>query len=107
MEPTFFDGDWLLVESLRASRPVGPGDVVVARQGERLVTHRLVSVRDGVVVTKGDACAHPDRPIPLSALLGRVVGLRRAMSPLAFVRRITLRMVRSTRPSNGGEDERI
>jgi hypothetical protein len=76
MEPTYAHGDRLLVESLVGAPPVQSGEVVVARRGNRLVTHRVVSLSNGMATTKGDACARVDPPLPMSALLGRVVGSR-------------------------------
>ena len=79
MEPTFKDGDWLLVRQLR--RPPRAGEVVIAadpREPARLLVKRVRAVaHDGVTVV-GD---HPDPaestdsrqfgPIPPSAVMGR------------------------------------
>ncbi len=77
MEPTYTPGDWLLVKPLTGAPAPNPGEVVIARRGNRLVMHRLVSVRDGMAFTRGDACRRPDSPVPVGALLGRVVSARR------------------------------
>ncbi len=55
MEPAYRPGDAVLVEPDRRL-PV-PGDVITFRKpsSNRLVTHRVVSVTDGLIVTKGDA----------------------------------------------------
>jgi len=81
MEPTFRDGDWLLVRSVE--RPPRPGEVVVARdprRPERLIVKRVLDVADGGVTVRGD---HPDPaestdsrqygPIPAAAIVGRPV----------------------------------
>ena len=91
MEPTYADGDWLLVEPV--TRSVRPGEVVVARRGGRLVTHRVVSLRNGQVVTRGDACAIADPPIAMGGVIGRVIGVRRR-SGLGRSSRRLLRRVR-------------
>jgi signal peptidase I len=78
MAPLLRDGDVVCVEP-GAPRP---GDVVVAERDGRLVTHRLVSLSDGVAVMRGDACRGDDPPLPVSALLGRVVRVKRR-SPMA------------------------
>src|SRR5206468_7959222 len=75
MEPTYAAGDRLLVEPITRSRAVRPGEVVVARRGERLVAHRLVRFSGPLAVTKGDACPHADPPIPIGGLIGRVIGV--------------------------------
>jgi nickel-type superoxide dismutase maturation protease len=81
MEPTFRDGDWLLVR--RLGRPPRPGEVVVAtdpREPERLLVKRVRSVSVDGVTIQGD---HRDPaestdsrqfgPIPGSAIVGRPV----------------------------------
>jgi signal peptidase I len=89
MAPAYRDGDWLLLEPVSAGATVRPGEVVVARRGPLLVTHRVVSLQNGLLVTKGDSCTRPDPPIAADALLGRVVGVRR--SPGFFMRLRRLR----------------
>jgi nickel-type superoxide dismutase maturation protease len=81
MEPTFHDGDWLLVRPLR--RTPRAGEIVVAadpREPARLLVKRVLSVAHDRVTVQGD---HPDPaqstdsrqfgPIPGSAVLGRPV----------------------------------
>jgi nickel-type superoxide dismutase maturation protease len=81
MEPTFHDGDWLLVR--RLGRPPRAGDVVVAtdpREPERLLVKRVRSVAPEGLTIQGD---HPDPaestdsrqfgPVPGSAVVGRPV----------------------------------
>ena len=58
MEPTFRDGDWLLVRRVR--RPPRAGEVVVAtdpRTPQRLIVKRVHEVGPGGVTVRGD---HPD-----------------------------------------------
>src|SRR5262249_11500319 len=93
MEPTYFDGDWLRVEPLSGSRPIRAGEVVVVRRERQLVTHRIVELFGGVAVTRGDACARVDSPIPTSALLGRVVDVRPGRGLRRFVRRLARRII--------------
>ena len=81
MEPTFRDGDWLLVRRLR--RPPRRGEVVVAsdpREPGRLLVKRVHAVTNAGVSVRGDH-ADPDAstdsrqfgPIPGSAVLGHAV----------------------------------
>jgi len=94
MEPAYSEGDWLLVESISGGPPVGRGEVVLARRGDRLVSHRVVALEEGIILTKGDACTAADPPIQTEALIGRVVGARRGTglrSRLRRARRILLR----------------
>jgi hypothetical protein len=87
MAPAYRDGDWLLLEPISAGATVLPGEVVVARRGPLLVTHRVVSLQNGLLVTKGDSCPRTDPPVAADALLGRVVGMRRAPRLLTELRR--------------------
>ena len=79
MEPTFRDGDWLLVRQLR--RPPRPGEVVVAtdpRAPERLLVKRVRAVDGDRVTVQGDHADPAEStdsrqfgPIPPSAIVGR------------------------------------
>ena len=76
MAPLLVDGD--RVEIARA-RLYLPGEVVAFHTGDgRLVVHRLLGYRlyrgHLACLTQGDALPdHPDPPVPLGQLLGRVV----------------------------------
>lgn len=87
MGPTLREGDWLRVEPLSAGRAPQPGDVVVRKLGSRLVTHRLLEIREELAVTRGDACRASDPPLPIESLLGRVVEVRREKSAVRWLRR--------------------
>ncbi|HEY4347541.1 MAG TPA: S24/S26 family peptidase [Gaiellaceae bacterium] len=73
-------GSSLLVE-FGASEP-RVGEIVVARCGGSLMSHRVVSRRETtaglVLTTKGDARRYFDPPVPASDVLGVVRGMRRA-----------------------------
>jgi signal peptidase I len=86
MEPTLHTGDLAL-----CVRP-GPGDlrpgaiVVWYTSPVAGVIHRLVEVRDGYVITKGDANPGPDPPVPLRDVKYRVAAVipRSIWAPLAL-----------------------
>jgi phage repressor protein C with HTH and peptisase S24 domain len=75
MEPAFLDGDLVTIAPLASGRVRG-GDVVLARIGERLVAHRVVSVEGARALLRGDASPRIDT-VALESLLGRVVEVRR------------------------------
>ncbi|HEX4963941.1 MAG TPA: hypothetical protein VF173_24155 [Thermoanaerobaculia bacterium] len=74
MAPLLADGQPVQVAAVRF---YWPGDVVVFRAADgRLLAHRVLGYRPwgGVLclVTRGDACAVHDAPVPFSRVLGRV-----------------------------------
>lgn len=72
MVPTIHPGDMVIVYGGEAQ----VGDIVVwCTSPLYCVVHRLVDVRDGLIVTKGDANPLPDNPVPVSRLKGRVVAI--------------------------------
>jgi hypothetical protein len=84
MAPLVRDGDVVCVEPGAAR----PGELVLAERDGRLVTHRLVSLAAGVAVTRGDACRGDDPPVPATALLGRVVRIKRRSTVARLVGRL-------------------
>jgi hypothetical protein len=92
MSPLLADGQQVRVVAARA---YWPGDVVVFRAADgRLLAHRLLGYRPRAggfaLVTRGDACAVHDAPVPPTAVLGRIETARpglavRARSLLRFL----------------------
>lgn len=92
MAPWIGDGHRV---SVAAARAYWPGDMVVFRAADgRLLAHRLLGYRPFAgrlaLVTRGDACAVHDAPVPLAAVLGRIAAARpglavRAASLLRFL----------------------
>lgn len=83
MAPLLRPGDWVIVA---AGRPedLARGDLVVIRSGDSLITHRLLRVRPGRLLTKGDNTWRADPPVEPGAVLGRVMARERegVLSPL-------------------------
>jgi signal peptidase I len=80
MLPALRGGDIIVVRPAGAA-DVTIGDVVVFRQVDTLVAHRLVG-KSGVngrtiLVTKGDLLPHADQPLPADKVLGKVVAIQR------------------------------
>ena len=72
MSPFIRHGDNITVRPL--DRPLRVGDVVLVRSaGGGALVHRVVSVRHGTLVTRGDASGVNDPPCRLEDVLGRVV----------------------------------
>lgn len=70
MEPEISVGD-LLIVSKQESYEVG--DVVVFQDGKLAVTHRIVSISENEIITRGDANNTDDDPITLDDIKGEVV----------------------------------
>ncbi len=79
MLPLIRPGDAVLVQYGHTA--LRRGDICVFRQGDALVVHRVLQVTPGqhgmLLLTRGDAAAHTDRPVPAQVLVGRVQALRR------------------------------
>lgn len=72
MEPTLHIGDKILV---KATDNFEIGDVITFTEdgGQNYTTHRVVSINDDIVVTKGDANTGNDDPIHLSNIMGKMI----------------------------------
>ena len=90
MEPTLSVGDLLVI---RAQTEYQTGDIVVYQSGKMPVVHRIVSIADGSVITRGDANNADDEPFPMEAVKGEVIavvpwigyGIWALKSPVAIV----------------------
>ena len=69
MKPAFSARDLIITHPV--SGQVQPGEIITFRQGGELITHRVVSVGDNSIITKGDANEDPDlQPISPSQITG-------------------------------------
>lgn len=88
MQPLLHDGDAVRVR--HGTLPQRRGDLVVFRQGEQLVTHRVLRIHYGAEMifhTQGDNTWRPDPPVAQTAVLGRVTHLRRSGAVVDLDRR--------------------
>jgi signal peptidase len=76
MLPAVRPGDVLVVRREPLER-VQSGDLVLYVRDQRLFAHRVVDVRDGNVLAKGDCLEQPDPPVAAAQVLGRVRALVR------------------------------
>lgn len=70
MEPVLSIDDLIIVKSDNEFRV---GDVIVYQNNNRLVVHRIVSIDDEEIITKGDANDAEDKPILLENVKGKLV----------------------------------
>jgi signal peptidase I len=98
MDPLIRDRDYLHVEPCDSFRV---GDVVLVLAERGLTAHRVVSLRDGVVVTRGDNAPAADDAVPVGKVLGKVTAIVRdghktEIGPIGLIGRIR-RIYRSYR----------
>ena len=81
MRPTLKPGDLLEVVLYR-DKPIRRGDIVVfyPPHEKRLVTHRLISVKDGFLRAQGDNNSRPDpEPFVPESIVGKVLHVQRRL----------------------------
>ena len=101
MDPLIRDHDYLKVEPCGA---VEVGEIVLVLAERGLTAHRVVSSRDGVIVTRGDNAPAPDDPVPREKILGKVTAVIRdgremkvrRIGLIGRMRRMRRMLVRST-----------
>ncbi|TVR70734.1 MAG: signal peptidase I [Marinilabiliales bacterium] len=80
MYPVFKDGDIGTVEKCDPAE-LKRGDIIVFRQGDNLVAHRLVKalVRDGglLLIARGDRNRVADKPFAADQLIGKIVSFQK------------------------------
>ena len=69
MYPLIRDRDYLHVEPCERVRV---GDVVLVLAERGLTAHRVIELREGAVVTRGDNAPAADEAVPLAKVLGKV-----------------------------------
>lgn len=84
MEPALLVGDMIII---REQPDYQVGDIVTYRTGLRVVTHRIVDITENQAVLQGDANNVADKPIPVTAIVGKVVlRIPRAGDALLYAR---------------------
>jgi len=76
MVPALWPGDLVTVKRCNPS-DLGPESIVVFRQNDRLVTHRLVRHEGDCIVTRGDARPRLDAPVAHAEIVGCVESVTR------------------------------
>ena len=81
MRPAIRNGDVVRLDPI-GHQPAAPGDIVAVHSDGRFLVHRVLSIDvdasgRAVVITRGDAHADADPPVPATAVLGRVTRIHR------------------------------
>lgn len=100
MYPTIRSGEHLHV-TRAAPESLRRGDVVLTRAARGLTAHRIVTIADGQVITRGDAMLRRDAPVALHAVVARVTaverdGIARPIAPAPLFLRRVVRALRIT-----------
>lgn len=72
MVPALKMGDIVVYKDVD-ERSLNVGDIVVYKSGKTTVTHRIINIKEGGVITKGDNVPMDDGFIPFEAIEGKVV----------------------------------
>ena len=71
MEPALQINDWIMAKSCNTYQV---DDIILFKQDEVYITHRIVALHDGVLTTRGDANNIPDKkPVRMEQVVGKVV----------------------------------
>ena len=70
MSPTIEVGDVVIT---KITKDVNKNDVIVYKDGESIITHRLIEKNEEEIITRGDANNSEDKPIQTSQILGKVI----------------------------------
>ena len=69
MQPTFYADDMIIYKKANLET-LKEGDIVVYKRGDDLIVHRIVSIADGYVTTKGDNNSVADEPFEKNNVIG-------------------------------------
>jgi signal peptidase I len=121
MLPAVWPGDVIIVRDCD-SADLQPGNIVLYKQQDKLVAHRITRLCGNLLITRGDSLRHDDPPVKKANILGQVVRLvrngrvvnpsqslrlpvgSRILQRSDFCKRMALHLVRRLqRLNNGGE----
>lgn len=77
MHPTFTDPQFLIVEPVR-KEDIQVGDIIIFKvdYSDKLIIHRIIAMRNGTYITRGDNCADIDpKPVRFDDIQGRATGI--------------------------------
>jgi hypothetical protein len=92
MLPSLWPGNEITIEKI-AGRDMVPGDVVLVRNDDRFLVHRLIAILPDAApcrfITRGDSLPQSDPPAAEHQLLGRVLEVRRGNRRFVPARRLS------------------
>lgn len=72
MEETLHIGDLVIVKT-REFEDIAKNDIIVFKQDETIITHRVIEIDKETITTKGDANNTKDEPIATEDVIGKVI----------------------------------
>lgn len=73
MAQTINVGDIVIVQIKKENTDFEKDDIIVFKQNNYIITHRIVDINEGKIITKGDANNTIDEPITKENIIGKVV----------------------------------
>ena len=70
ISPTIEVGDVVIT---KITKDVNKNDVIVYKDGESIITHRLIEKNEEEIITRGDANNSEDKPIKENMIIGQVI----------------------------------
>jgi len=91
MWPALEEGDLVFIKGI-SGEEIKVGDIIVYRNGERatFTIHRVVSLGEKTIITKGDANFSEDAPVSYEDVIGRAVNLRGKPVHIPYLGSITV-----------------
>jgi len=65
--------DIVIVKIDNDIKNINTGDIIVFKQDNAIITHRVIEINDEEIITKGDANNTNDEPITKDSVIGRVI----------------------------------
>ena len=73
MEPAIQVGDDVIVKLVDNANDIAEGDIVVYEQEDNFIIHRVETIDNNTVITKGDQNNTTDEEIPKEKIVGKVI----------------------------------
>lgn len=75
MWPVLKTGDMVLIQGVTDLNQIKEGDIIVFQSNSdgTMTIHRIVSIKDGIITTKGDANFTEDTPISFDKVVGKTL----------------------------------
>lgn len=89
MWPALKTGDLILIQGVR-KQDLKTGDVVVWQNERGFTIHRIVTLADDYVITKGDANFDPDKPVTYKDIIGRALVIHGMFARIPYVGLISM-----------------